>query len=201
MIVRTAREHGVPLVTTENFVDEVYRHGSWASHLVETHGAQSLEVLQAARGEGFKQNAFIDGFVLYSVDQHQLRFPSYLSVCVGGQEFTRANISDYLEKHFGIELIDSQEIASKRSDAFVDRDDTEEFIREQAEDSQVDKSDTRISAEAEAYVIVANWEVLRPGEEDSAAAVSWDIGLLSQGGFLNRIAHLGPRPINKKRRR
>lgn len=196
MVVERARDQGIPLVTTESFVDEVYRHGSWAIDLIKVNGEESVEVLQAARGEGFKQNAFIDGFVLYSVTQRKLSFQNYLSTCIGG-EFTRANIAKYLNEQFSIRVIDFQQITNKNQQAFVDRDETEAFIQKQAEESQIDKSETRIKAEAEAYAIVANWDMTKPDDLPAEPGVIWDIAFLSQGGFLNRIARYGPRPLGK----
>lgn len=197
-LVTLARECGMPLVTSEGFIEELYRHGTWAADLVDTHGETSIEVLEAARGEGYKRNAFLDGFVRYSVDERTIKFRRYLSECIGGAEFTRKNIIEYLDSEFGIGCFDFGRLTSRRQSAFVDRDETEDFIRQEAEEHLIDKGDSRVRAEAEAYAIVANWDAMsEDGSSPEAGPAISDIAVLSRGGFLNRIARFGPRPIGR----
>ena len=197
-LLALARENGMPLITTEGFILEVLRHGKWAAGLVDTYGPTSFQVLQAARGEGYKRNAFLDGFIRYSVDEKTRTFDSYLHECIGGMEFTRENIIEHLEGHFGISLFQFGTLASKRQAVFLDRDETARFIRQQAEEHLIDKGDSRVRAEAEAYTIVSNWDAMN-GEAlaSGAGEDAWDVGVLSQGGFLNRIARFGPSPIGR----
>jgi hypothetical protein len=197
-LLMLARENRMPLMTTEGFILEVFRHGRWAADLVDIHGPTSYQVLQAARGEGYKRNAFLDGFIRYSVDERTRTFDSYLRECIGGMEFSRETIIEYLERQFGISLFPFGTLASKRQTVFLDRDQTEDFIRQQAEEHLIDKGDSRVRAEAEAYAIVSNWDAMNGkasalGTGDEA----WDAAVLSQGGFLNRIARFGPRPIGR----
>lgn len=104
----------------------------------------------------------------------------------------------YLEGAFGVKCFDFNAVASRRQSAFSDRDETAEFIRQQAEERQIDKSDSRVRAEAEAYSIVANWDAIaEDGAEPRTEPIAWDAAVLSQGGFLNRIARYGPRPIGR----
>jgi hypothetical protein len=197
-LLSLARESKMPLVTTEGFIEELYRHGRWGAELVQNHGPRSYQVLQAARGEGYKRNAFLDGFIRYSVDEKTVTFGNYLRECIGGLDFTRENLAKYLESEFGIRYLGFEAIASVRPEALVDRDETADFIRQQAEEHLVDKGDTRIAVEAEAYTMVANWELLdrRPSVPGAGDAV-WDVAVLSQGGYLNRIARFGPRPVGR----
>jgi len=197
-LLALARENRMPLITTEGFILEVLRHGEWAAGLVNTYGPTSFQVLQAARGEGYKRNAFVDGFIRYSVDERARTFDSYLRECTGGMEFTRENIIKHLESHFGISLFHFGTLASKRQAVFLDRDETAHFIRQQAEERLIDKGESRVKAEAEAYTIVRNWDAMN-GEHLASGAghEAWDVAVLSQGGFLNRIARFGPKPIER----
>jgi hypothetical protein len=193
----TIQANGMPLFTTEGFIEELFRHGTWASHLVESHGADSLEVLEAARGDGYKQNTFLDGFVRYTVEERTLSFQSYLEECIGGKRFTRKNLREFLENSLNLPCLDFKVLGDLREEAFIDRDDTKEFIRREAEDRLIDKSDSRIEAEAEAYTLIANAGVLGDKLTPSAKEAAKDLAVLSQGGFLNRIARYGPQPLNK----
>jgi hypothetical protein len=188
----------MPLITTEGFIEELYRHGKWAVDLVDAYGPTSFQVLQAARGDGYKRNAFLDGFVQYCVDEKTLTFERYLSECIGGMEFSRKNLAQYLESEFGITLFEFATLATRRQAAFADRAETEDFIREQAEEHLIDKGDSRVRAEAEAYTIVSNWDAMNgDGSASGAGLEAWDMAVLSQGGFLNRIARFGPRPTGR----
>lgn len=197
-LLSLARANNIPLMTTEGFVEELYRHGMWASDLVGRYGESSIEVLQAARGDGYKSNTFLDGFVQYCVDERNVTFGTYLRKCVGDASFTKPDIMAYLNRRFGIGCVKFQDVASERPDAFPDRETVEEYIRQEAEAHQIDKGESRIKAEAEAYVVVANWDALIPptgvGKDDYGPS---SIAVLSQGGYLNRIARSGPKPLNR----
>jgi hypothetical protein len=203
-VVEMARQAGMPLATTHGFIEELYVHGMWATRLVEEHGETSVQVLEAARGEGYKHNTFLDGYVRYSVDVKHLRFVDYLRQCLGGREFDRDGIREHLAEAYGVECLDFDRIASRRQTAFVERGDTEDYIRQEAEERSLDKADTRVRAEAEAYAIVANWEAPAEGELIGVGNTGiqgqrlWDIGVLSQGGFFNRIARHGPHPLGRQ---
>jgi hypothetical protein len=156
--------------------------------------------MQAARGEGYKRNAFLDGFIRYSVDEREVPFDKYLEHCAGGMEFTPDNLAHHLERVSGVGSVDFRKLTSARADVSTDREQTAEFIRQQTEERLVDKGDSRISAEAEAYAIVANWDAVddndrAPTQEDELA--QRDVAVLSQGGFLNRIARFGPKPLGR----
>ena len=99
-----------------------------------------------------------------------------------------------------MECLEFDKIAANEQTAFVNRDETEAFIRKEAEERRVDKGDTRIKAEAEAYAIVANWGE-GPAHSTGTTGIegqrTWKIGVLSQGGYLNRIARQGPHTIDR----
>ncbi|MEX2227102.1 MAG: hypothetical protein WEB52_11710 [Dehalococcoidia bacterium] len=195
-LLASAKTHGVPLITIQGFVDEVFRHAMWAHDLVEAYGDDSVEVLQAARGEGFRRNTFLDGFVLHAVGNPRPKFRAYLRHCLDGNDFTRENLAQYIQDVLGVATFSFETITKSHHQAFVDRDETEEFIRESAAERLIEKSDVRIKAEAEAYATVANWDALKDEKEEDPTR-AWDIAVLSQGGFLNRVARFGPRPIDR----
>lgn len=89
-------------------------------------------------------------------------------------------------------MVTLKEIADKKLIVYMDKEKTEEFIKDQAALRELEKSDARAGAEAEIYTIIANWDVFRPSEVDAS---NWRAALLSQGGFLNKIAREGPRPL------
>jgi|SRR3990170_611093 len=66
------------------------------------------------------------------------------------------------------------------------------FVKEQAALREMEKSEARAGTEAEAFAIISNWDLMRP---PNVSETGWRASLLSQGGFLNRIARDGPRPL------
>ena len=59
-VIESCRTAGIRLYATEAALEEVRRHASWASHLVDEFGSLSPEVLYAAMGEGgYESNAFL----------------------------------------------------------------------------------------------------------------------------------------------
>lgn len=197
-LISASREATIPLFTTDGFIEELHRHGTWALQLVEKFGPQSVPVLQAARGDGFRRNAFLDGFVRYSVDVRTIAFADYLSECIGGQPFTRPNLVEYLKGHFGISRLEFDTLTRHDQNAFVDRDETVEFIQREAEARDIDKSESRARAEAEAYHLVKGWNVVVDASSDSKdSALPTDLAVLSQGGYLNRVARAGPHAVGK----
>jgi hypothetical protein len=193
-LLSMARSLSMPLLTTSGFLEDVFRHGLWALDLVRKYGEQSIHVLNAARGDGYKRNAFLDGFVRYSVDTKQLTFDNYLRECVDGADFSRDAIAATLTKQFDVTPFNFQALADLRQEAFVDRDETEVYIRDLALEHLIDKTEGRIRAEAEAYAIVANWEVQFDTVDQEGAK---DVAVLSQGGFLNRVAFQGPHALRR----
>jgi SIR2-like domain len=192
-VLAALRKEDIQLFTTEGFLDELYTHGSWARYMVSNHGQYSYEVYEAAIGAGhYRRNAFLDGFINYCADIGGCSFDEYLGRCVAKRGFSERYLREYVENELGINVITLKELASKRQDVYVDKTDVEDFVLQQAALREMEKSGARAGAEAEVYAIIANWDVLQPSD---LAGANWRAALLSQGGFLNRVARDGPRPL------
>ena len=76
-----------------------------------------------------------------------------------------------------------------------EREETVDYIRQEAESRLLEKNESRMAAEAEAYVAIMNWDLLRPSD---FADSDWDLSILSQGAFLNRIAAEGPHKLRRR---
>ncbi len=191
-VVQFAKDQGMQLFTTTSFLDEVHRHAARATELVREHGAQSVEVLEAATNE--RWNPFLDGFIQGSSGQTKLA--EYLSKCLGGQPYSRTNLARYLESTYGIRAVDFATLSEKAKATAADLEKVTDFIREAAEDAQLDRSEPRMNAEAEASLIAGpHWETVRSilYGNDGPRSVT----ILSRGTFLNRVAKDGPLAVGR----
>jgi len=191
-VVTFAKDQGLALFTTTAFLDEVHRHAVRALDLVREYGAQSVEVLEAATSE--RWNPFLDGFIQGSAGQANLS--EYLSRCLGGQPYSRGNMAQYLESTYAIRSFDFGALRERAKETETELEDVTTFIRESAEAAQLDRSEPRMRAEAEASLIAgARWEETRLqlfGKDGPST-----VAILSRGTFLNRVAKEGPHPVGK----
>src|SRR5438270_8866320 len=116
--LKLARLAGIPLFTSSAILREVHQHGVWASELVRRYTEDSVQVLQAALGQGYGENEFLEGFINHSIDEKRLSFTAYLRAAVGGGEFDPSGIADFLKKAHGISLLDVPPILVKHTSLY-----------------------------------------------------------------------------------
>jgi hypothetical protein len=193
-VLLAAKEQGLHLVTTENMVAELMTHIRWAQDHINRSGEQSEEVLSAALGRPpYRRNAFLDGFIRYCADIRRTDFEGYLTLILGGNR-TERSISTLLSASYGIPLFDFNAILVKQAESGFAKDTLVDFIRQMANQADITKTDLRMRCEAEAYSIIRYWGILRPPDIQES---EWECSLLSQGGFLNRIARESEFPLDK----
>lgn len=193
-ILKVARENGIQLITTSNLIEEVRAHAKWASDQINKYGEQSVEILGAALGRPpFDRNEFLDGFIRYCSEVKHLGFAEYLRYLVGS-EFSDKSIKEFLVENYGITIFNFDVLSSVNPQSLFARDKLLEFVRNKADEAQIDKGDLRVRCESEAYAIIRYWDAFRPTASHDE---EWQCSFLSQGGFLNRIARESEFPLQK----
>jgi hypothetical protein len=194
-VVSFARSQGIPLLTTTSMVDEVYRHAARATDIYNEFGAQSVQLLEASTGE--RWNPFLDGYVVVTADKPE-SLAAYLGRCVGAKYFTKPAVQGFLEREYGIKTFDFAALTIQTEQASDEQKSVAAFLRDEAEETLRDRSDSRMNAESEAYTIAAlRWSEASKIMYGSANNVPTDARILSKGLFLNRVARAGPHPINR----
>ncbi len=198
-VVRAARDAGIRLFTTKRFVDSVRRHANWAIDLVRSQegGAQSEEVLRAAKGEGeFNPNAFLQGFINLDPDDPNRDFFEYLKYCFDG-DYGRDAFDAYFENELDIRILDVSRMANferSRSDQYQEASRTlEDWNQSRPEESR--KSARRIESEVEALILTSNWE---EATEAIPGLTQSRVSFLTSGssvGRLTRSMGLEPKPM------
>ena len=192
-VLIAAKLVGINLITTENLVLEVKTHIEWAQKFIQRWGEQSDEVMSAALGRPpYRRNAFLDGYIRYCADIKSISFSSYLNLLFG-DEVTEKLISDTLKNNYGIELFEISKIFNKSNESTFARDSLVTYVLEKADEADIEKNQLRAKCEAEAYVIIKYWDLIKTDKSNE----EWQCSFLSQGGFLNRIAKESNFPINK----
>jgi SIR2-like domain len=187
MLLDRARESGLKLCTTAKFIDEVRRHAQWALDRINEFGAQSIEILYAARGEGgYDSNAFLKGFISYTNNKPESEFIDYLRDCFGGS-FQRAEFEKYITDILGIRIINDDimsELVNIGKDAYSEAQSM--MIKwNQSRDELGRKSERRINSEAEVYCLLKEWELFLAKMPDYASS---NITFLTSGSGIGRVA-------------
>jgi len=190
--LKRARDCGLRPIATPLLFDEMMEHIAWASLHVEQYGPQSVEILAAALGRGhYRRNEFLDGFIRYSADIKEISFEEYLAECFGGAPQPKQIRKKLVE--ISVEPFNPNRIAEKDYNFHTMKEKVARFaVEKSALPPETRKSVSRAEAEAEAYSVICLWQNLRPRD---IAEVDWKCSFLSQGTFLNRIAHEGPFPL------
>jgi hypothetical protein len=193
-ILKSAKAAGLRLIVTPRVFDEAMNHFSWAEYHVSKFGEQSLEALSAALGRGqYKANAFLDGFILYCNDVHEITFPDYLEYCFEGKPQPK-NLKSKLAR-LGIEYFSPNAIGSKNHEYYVVKEETANALKESREARpEMRKSEERIETESEVYATICRWIDIKP---DNVSAGDWKCSFLTYSGYLNRIAQEGPYPVGR----
>ncbi len=183
-IIIACSENKINLVTTSGITDEVFYHADWAKKLILENGEQSIPVLSAAIGNyPYKRNAFLDGFIRYCSSVEHITFDDYLKIIFGKNLSNREVIIQCLKDKYNINQIEIDSFGKYSDDLKYEKEKVFDYIEQKADESnKVDKSSSRKKSEAEAFVIIRNWH-LRYKEGIN------ECSFLSQGGFLNKIAH------------
>ena len=157
--IRAARESGIKLYTTSQFVDTVRHHANWALNLVTEHGIQSEEVIRAALGEGgYSPNAFLKGFINQDPDDHNRELLQYVRECFGGS-YTRESFDAFFERELNITILDPEQLTDfieSHGDRYQEAVDwLNQMNQTRPEDGR--KSIQRVESEVEALLLVAKW--------------------------------------------
>ena len=188
-VTDAVRRAGIPLYTTMSFIDEVRRHATWALQLCNDFGEQSIEVLNASRGQGgYDANAYLRGFIGWRGGQEQDGgFLTYLRECFGGS-FERAKFEQYFVKQYGINIVSQTVMNELRTNHKEERDDhvakLDEWNAVRRADNQ--KSQPRIQSEIDAFLLITHWEGLKNKLSEEKQRCSY----LSLGSSLPRLARL-----------
>jgi hypothetical protein len=162
MLLDRARASGLILCTTSKYLEEVRRHAQWAIDRVNEFGAQSMEILYAARGEGgYDANAYLKGFITQDGNQYNSEFLVYLRDCFGGS-FQREEFEKHFNDVLGIHII-SDEILTKCLDIGKDAYNEAQSMMLRwnlSRDELERKSTRRIESEAEVYCLLKEWPQL-----------------------------------------
>ena len=162
-VIDACRAAGVRLYTTTSALDEVRRHATWALNLTEEFGTLSPEVLYAATGQGeYDANAFLRGFILVDPNSRGRSFFQYLRDCFGGR-FGRDKFDDFFPKALGITVLEQDtinEVKNSHQEKFNEAvSQVAEWNYQRREYER--KNPLRIESEAEAFILVTQWDTLR----------------------------------------
>jgi len=184
-------ELGMRLVTTYGFVQEVLIHANWARRFAVEYGNDDTALLAAARGFGvWDGNDFLSGLIQRgNLTGRRQSVEEYIADCLGGVDLPIEDAAARLHDSWGIGFLSSR-ICAAASDAFYAvRDETDVYISSHARDA---KTDSRVHTESEAYAVIHEWAAI--GAEMGLVGEAY---LLSSGGYLNRVAAEGPRPLDR----
>lgn len=161
-VLSEARDAGIQFFTTWRFVETVREHANWALNLVNTHGAQSEEVYRAALGKGgYTPNAFLNGFINQDPDDRNRELIQYLRDCFGGS-YTFGSFESFFEEHLNIKILD-EDWVNRFVDAHSERNiEAMQWLYQinQSRPEEGRKSERRLRSEAEAFLLVSEWENL-----------------------------------------
>ena len=162
-VIDACRAAGVRLYTTRSALDEVRRHATWALNLTEEFGTLSPDVLYAATGQGeYDANAFLKGFISVDPNSRGRSFLQYLRDCFGGS-FARERFDEFFPKALGITVLDHEtinEVRDSHRGKFREAvSQVGEWNSRRREDER--KNPLRIESEAEAFIVVTQWDTLR----------------------------------------
>ena len=179
----------IPLYTTMEFVDELRRHVNWALQLAENFGPQSVEVLQASKGEGsYDANAYLRGFVNWSTEQKSeasVSMRDYLHYCFGAP-YTRQMVSQFLLDRYAIRVVPGPVVKTLQDNHEEDYQNClgklSGWNAERPAQSQ--KSPQRVESETDAFMLICHWREVLSGEAGDAGA---QCTYLSLGSSLPRL--------------
>ncbi|MBI4199214.1 MAG: SIR2 family protein [Chloroflexi bacterium] len=162
--IDAARKAGLALYTTQRFVEAVRRHANWAFDLVNKFGTQSAEVMNAALGQaGYEANAFLKGFVNEDPTNRDRDFPAYLQACFGGSYGRVQEFRPWFKEEFGVTRLEQSQlhhiIAARQRDYEEAKQQLQSWNKTREETER--KSATRIESEAEAFLLVTEWDAAK----------------------------------------
>lgn len=187
MLFERAKASGLTLCTTTKFIDEARRHAQWALDRVIEFGAQSIEILYAARGEGgYESNAYLKGFITEAGDQHDRAFIEYLRDCFGGS-FQRGEFDKYFTDVLGIHLISDDTLVDLVKIGEKAFNEARSIMQEWnlSRDELERKSEIRIESEAEVYCLLKEWSLFLAKIPDCASS---NVTFLTSGSGVGRVA-------------
>jgi len=192
--VGAAGEKGMFMLTTDDSVQEVLRHGDWAGNLIDKYGEQSAEVFRASRGEGeYSSNAFLAGYITESANRAlPTNFDDYLKECAGG-DFTYDQIWSKLDS-LGIKKLRRERIRGRSPEVTNFHKEIQTFIASELAERQRDKSPGRIERESDAYTIIYHWtDFCKDFQQEQRPQCSF----LTFATALAGVAARGPRPLRR----
>ena len=161
-VIEACRAAGISLFTTQSALDELRRHARWALNLTKEFGVLSPEVLFAATGQGeYVANAYLKGFIAVDPNNRERSFRNYLSDCFDGT-FDSNRLREFFTSRLGITVLEEEAISETKQNY------PEEFKWAESQISQWDsrrteeerKNPLRIESEAEAFIVVTQWNLL-----------------------------------------
>jgi hypothetical protein len=125
---------GIRFFTTESLFEESREHLWFADMVVNKYGADSQEIISAARGEPpfRKGNLFLEGFIKWQAAGNPCDWNSYVFAICGQHKFTNDSIKEKLKK-YGIEVVDLQIWPGFKSVDFSERDEYIEKVKQTRE--------------------------------------------------------------------
>ena len=186
-VIQSVQESGIALYTTMAFIDEVRRHANWALQLVNEFGEQSVEVLNASKGQGgYNANAYLRGFIGWKTRQDSsTSFLNYIRECFGGS-FRRDDFNRFFFDRYGIRIVSQSLVTDLRSEHVTEYDQYTNRLDEWNADRRADnqKSSARIQSEVDAFIVVTYWSEIISRMPEQKQKCSY----LSLGSSLPRLA-------------
>ncbi len=150
-LFRLLKESGANLFTTNNLLQEAWEHFAWADKFIKNRNIDTLEFLKAALVKGnYKQNLFIDGYILLCANGEIGTFEDYLNKVF---EDDRSSFRNHLEKS-GIQIIDLSKIEGFMQEDWGDIEDAKSTLSVARKQRGTYRSDLQVESEAEIKVLI-----------------------------------------------
>lgn len=154
-LVNSLRNVGSVLATTDLFLEEIVEHANWALRLVQEHGEDSQEILNAVRCIGdYRPNLFLGGYFLSERNEHS--FQSYLSGLLNtrvAKQVDCEQVSCRLAE-LGISPLGFQEWRGFRQELFAVRTEVQDEIANRRMRRRTYRHSRQTKAEAEVALVV-----------------------------------------------
>jgi hypothetical protein len=154
-LIDSLRTTGAKLGTTDLFLEEIVEHANWALRLVQRHGENSQEVLDAARClRGYRPNLFLTGYL--SGPDSTISFVSYLSDAFGSPVAKRVEHDQVVEKleQIGIAVLKFEDWRGFEQELFDRRSTLQREIAKRRANLGTFRHDRQTKAEAEVALII-----------------------------------------------